>query len=357
MSLADSPLPPDWNLDSYFFELPSCLVAQNPSTKRDHSRMMLLSQQTTGIEHHSFYEIVDCLPDNAALVINNTKVLPSRLLGVRQTGGKIEALLLQEKKSGQWEARVKRAKRIKAGEVLSFCNDSIRAVALERLKDGNWLLEFENHETLMGKLEQFALAPIPPYIDRSAASEVDHGQDRERYQTCYAQQAGAVAAPTAGLHFTVNILEQLQKRGIPIIEVTLHVGIGTFAPIHCNDIRHHQIHSEYYKISPSNMDLLHQVLDDKRQLIAVGTTCVRVLETLARADRSTSPSGWTNIYIYPPYQFRWVRGLLTNFHLPYSTLILLVAAFYGREKLMHAYQVAIEQQYRYYSYGDCMLIL
>ncbi len=357
MSFPDASLPPDWNLDSYYFDLPSHLIAQKPAAKRDHSRMMLLSRQTMDIEHYPFYEIVNCLPDNTALVVNNTKVLPTRLLGHRQTGGKIEALLLKEMVPGRWEAIVKRAKRIKVGECLSFCSDAIPAIAVERLENGSWLLEFEHHETLMERLEQFALTPLPPYIDRSVASEEDHGQDRERYQTCYAQQAGAIAAPTAGLHFTASILEKLQEKGIPIIEVTLHVGIGTFAPIHCNDIRQHQIHSEYFKISSANMNLLHQALKEKRKLIAVGTTCVRVLESLAQQEVLSASSGWTNIYIYPPYRFQLVQGLLTNFHLPGSTLILLVAAFYGRKKLLHAYQVAIENQYRYYSYGDCMLIL
>lgn len=348
-------LPLDWDLDAYHFDLPTELIAQYPTVKRDHSRMMVLSRENSHIAHCHFFEIINRIPENAALVINNTKVFPARLLGHRATGGKIEALLLKENSCGRWEALIKRAKRIQSGEQLFFANDQIQAKAIERLTEGEWVLEFENDENLMEKLNRYALSPLPPYIQRTEEMSIGQKEDRERYQTCYAKNIGAVAAPTAGLHFTPEILERLKQKGIPIIEVTLHIGKGTFTPIHSRDIRKHQIHEEYFEISSSNRVLLQQMREEKRKLIAVGTTCVRVLETLA--NNETISSGWTKVFIYPPYRFQWVQGILTNFHLPRSTLILLVAAFYTREKLMPTYQKAIECQYRFYSYGDCMLIL
>lgn len=357
MSNANLSLPSEWDAHTYRFELPPEAIAQFPAQKRDHSRMMLLSLQTTEIKHYHFYDIVDLLPANTALVVNNTKVLPVRLLGVRATGGQTEALLVTEKRLGVWVAMIKRAKRIKLGERLSFCDGRIEATTLERLDNGQWVLEFDDPTTLMERLSQFALPPLPPYIERSHASEENHIEDRKRYQTCYAQNPGAVAAPTAGLHFTPEVLQRLEQKGIPLIEVTLHVGIGTFATIRSQDIRDHQIHSEYYEISESNLSLLKQSLKEKRKLVAVGTTSVRVLETLAKEPSLSQASGWTDIFIYPPYQFQLVQGLLTNFHLPDSTLILLVSALYGRDKLLYAYQTAIEEHYRFFSYGDCMLIL
>lgn len=317
--------------------------------------MMVLSQESVALTHCRFFEIVKILPENAALVINNTKVFPARLLGNRSTGGRIEALLLKEHSPGKWEALLKRAKRIKPGECLFFGEGNIKAVARERLQEGEWLLEFENHTHLLEKLTQHALSPLPPYIQRREDGLAAQKTDQERYQTCYAKKTGAVAAPTAGLHFTPEILEILRQKGIPIIEVTLHVGRGTFAPIHAQDIRQHQIHEEYFEISAAHMAALQQARKEKRKIVAVGTTCVRVLETLAKNPETLS--GWTNAFIHPPYDFRWVEGLLTNFHLPGSSLILLVSAFYGREKLLQAYQTAIAHQYRFYSYGDCMLIL
>ena len=348
-------LPSDWKLDSYRFDLPSTLIAQYPAERRDHSRMMILSRETSEITHRHFYQIVDSLSEDIALVLNNTKVLPTRLLGQRKTGRTVEALLLRERTPGQWEALIKHAKRIRPGDSLSFCSGHIPARAVTRLPEGTWVLEFEQYETLITRLEQHAYSPLPPYIDRTSTPDVDKLQDRVRYQTCYARLPGSVAAPTAGLHFTPEILGKLEQKGIPLIEVTLHVGLGTFALLRSQDIQQHKIHAEYFEITRSNQLRLQQARDDKRKLVAVGSTCARVLETMARHE--TLVSGWTNLYIYPPYDFQWVQGMLTNFHLPDSTLILLVAAFYGREPLMNAYQTAIEQQYRFYSYGDCMLIL
>lgn len=356
MKTSNLPSKIDWQLSSYHYELPTNLIAQNPASKRDGSRMMRLSQDHSEITHSQFHQITNLLPEDATLVINNTKVLPARLLGNRVTGGAIEALLLNERGNGQWEAMVKRAKRIKEGESLSFCEGHISAIAMKRMEDGHWLLEFDRHETLIERLQQYALPPLPPYIKRAPDNSIQNN-DHERYQTCYANNIGAIAAPTAGLHFTPDILNHLREKGIPIIELTLHVGIGTFTPIHVEDIRQHQMHKEYFEISEENMKALHQSLQEKRKLIAVGTTCVRVLETLAQTNRPSHTSGWTDIFIYPPYEFKWVKGLLTNFHLPSTSLMLMVAALYSREKLMVAYQTAIEERYRFYSYGDCMLIL
>ena len=343
----------DWNLDAYRFDLPPELIAQHPMPQREQSRMMVLSQKNTAMAHARFFEIVDLLPENAALVINNTKVVPARLLGHRSSGGKIEALLLKENSAGRWEVFLKRAKRIQPGECLFFGEGHIKGRAVRRLAEGAWLVEFENHPHLMEQLATHALLPLPPYIQRDGLE----GQkaDQERYQTCYAKKTGAVAAPTAGLHFTPQILECLKQKGLPIIEVTLHVGRGTFAPIHSKDIRQHSIHEEYFEIAPSQMEALQKARKEQRKVIAVGTTCVRVLETLAKNKGNFS--GWTDVFIHPPYDFQGVQGLLTNFHLPRSSLILLVAAFYGRQKLLEAYQTAIAAQYRFYSYGDCMLIL
>ncbi len=351
----------DWNLSAYDFDLPQQLIAQNPVAQRDHSRMMCLSRYNDRIEHAHFYDIVDRLPQEAVLVINNTKVVPARLLGTRPTGGTIEALLVRQEELGCWEALVRRAKRIKLGERLVFGEGDIEATAVERLSNGHWMLKFREPERLLERLDKSALVPLPPYIDRSNAPESQHQNDRERYQTCFAQNSGAIAAPTAGLHFTPAVLDQLHAKGLLLIEVTLHVGLGTFTPIRHDDVRRHAMHSEYFEVAPDSVERLHRALQDKKPVVAVGTTSVRVLETLAQSSiskPSSDPvSGWTDIYIYPPYQFKWVSGLLTNFHLPSSTLLLLVSALYGREKLMRAYREAILQEYRFFSYGDCMLIL
>lgn len=346
----------EYNLDSYYFELPEDLIAQHPLPERDQSRMMFFSRQSGKIEHLFFYDILRLIPDDAVLVINNTRVVPVRLIGQRPGGGKTEALLIEEQKNGVWKTIIKRAKRVKSGQILEFCNHQITARALERTDDGSWLLEFDNHETLRQRLEQFALYPLPPYIDRKKATNEIHEEDKKRYQTCFAKKSGAIAAPTAGLHFTEDILSQIKKRNIPVIEVTLHVGIGTFTMIRNRDIRQHSMHSEYFEIDDNNFQKLRQAIIDNRKIISVGTTSVRVLETLAQNNFSQL-SGWTDIFIYPTYKFKIVNGLITNFHLPQSSLILLVSAFCGKDNLLNAYKVAVEKKYRFFSYGDCMFII
>ena len=346
----------DWKLSSYDYKLPQSLIAQHPAPKREQSRMLFLERKSGKISNRNFTEIVSLLPESSCLVINNTKVLPARLPGKRQTGGKIEALLIEENNNGDWSAIVRKAGRIKQGERLEFCDGKLLAKAKERLEEGKWLLEFEETERLKERLEDVGLPPLPPYIERRQASDLQNTKDRERYQTCFATELGAIAAPTAGLHFTPEILTEIRNRGIEILEVTLHVGLGTFSSIDQEDIRKHKMHAEFFSVSSQTLRQLQVYQNNNKQMINVGTTSVRVLETLARQNFIES-SGWTDIFIYPPCKFTMTDGLLTNFHLPKSTLMLLVSAFCGREFLLSSYQHAVAEKYRFFSYGDCMLIL
>mgnify|MGYP001157018686 FL=1 len=346
----------DWELSSYDYEIPESLIAQRPAPRRDKSRMLFLERHSGKISHHNFSDIVSLLPESSCLVINNTKVLPARLTGKRQTGGKIEALLIEEKNEGYWSAIVRKAGRIKTGERLEFCGGVLRAVAKERLEEGEWLLEFEEPECLKERLEKVGLPPLPPYIKRQNASDLHNAKDRERYQTCFASKPGAIAAPTAGLHFTPEILAKIRNRGIEILEVTLHVGLGTFSSIDEEDIRKHKMHAEFFSVSAQTISQLQIFQQNQQCIIGLGTTSVRVLETLALKNFQVS-SGWTDIFIYPPHKFRIVNGLLTNFHLPKSTLLILVSAFCGRNFILGAYQQAATEKYRFLSYGDCMMIL
>ncbi|MBF0352847.1 MAG: tRNA preQ1(34) S-adenosylmethionine ribosyltransferase-isomerase QueA [SAR324 cluster bacterium] len=347
---------PQWNLHSYHFDLPENLIAQHPPPERGKSRMMRLSRENQTCQHDSFENIVECLPANTTLVLNNTRVLPARLRGQRATGGYIEILLIEEHSRGVWAAMMKNARSVKRGELLTFAEGYIQAHARERNAEGLWILEFDDPELFLKRLEQHGEMPLPPYIQRKQPEKTLREQDQTRYQTCFSKNIGAIAAPTAGLHFTPQILEQIRHRGIEVLEVTLHVGRGTFAPLLHEDIRQHPIHTEYFHISPEALTQLTESMRNHRKIVAVGTTSVRVLETLALHEFKKN-EGWTNIYIYPPYTFKVVQGMLTNFHLPESTLILLVSAFYGKDELLLAYQQAIAEHYRFYSYGDCMLIL
>ncbi len=346
----------DWKLSSYDYKLPQYLIAQHPAPKRDQSRMLFLDRKSGKISNRNFTEIVSLLPESSCLVINNTKVLPARIPGKRQSGGKIEALLIEENNNGDWSAIVRKAGRIKQGERLEFCDGKLLAKAKERLEEGEWLLEFEETERLKERLEDVGLPPLPPYIERRNASDLQNTKDRERYQTCFASEPGAIAAPTAGLHFTPEILTEIENRGIDILEVTLHVGLGTFSSIDQEDIRKHKMHAEFFSVSSQTLRQLQVYQNNNKQMINVGTTSVRVLETLARQNFQDS-SGWTDIFIYPPCKFKMTDGLLTNFHLPKSTLMLLVSAFCGRDLLLSSYQHAVAEKYRFFSYGDCMFIL
>ena len=346
----------DWKLSSYDYKLPQSLIAQHPAPKRDQSRMLFLERKSGKISNRNFTEIVSLLPESSCLVINNTKVLPARIPGKRQSGGKIEALLIEENNNGDWSAIVRKAGRIKQGERLEFCDGKLLAKAKERLEEGEWLLEFEETERLKERLEDVGLPPLPPYIERRNASDLQNTKDRERYQTCFATEPGAIAAPTAGLHFTPEILTEIENRGIDILEVTLHVGLGTFSSIDQEDIRKHKMHAEFFSVSSQTLRQLQVYQNNNKQMINVGTTSVRVLETLVRQNFQER-SGWTDIFIFPPCKFKMTDGLLTNFHLPKSTLLLLVSAFCGRDLLLSAYQHAVAEKYRFFSYGDCMFIL
>ncbi|MED5571301.1 MAG: S-adenosylmethionine:tRNA ribosyltransferase-isomerase, partial [SAR324 cluster bacterium] len=266
----------DWKLSSYDYKLPQSLIAQHPAPKRDQSRMLFLERKSGKISNHNFTEIVSLLPESSCLVINNTKVLPARIPGKRQSGGKIEALLIEENNNGDWRAIVRKAGRIKQGERLEFCDGKLLAKAKERLEEGEWLLEFEETERLKERLEDVGLPPLPPYIERRNASDLQNTKDRERYQTCFATEPGAIAAPTAGLHFTPEILTEIGNRGIDILEVTLHVGLGTFSSIDQEDIRKHKMHAEFFSVSSQTLRQLQVYQNNNKQMINVGTTSVRV---------------------------------------------------------------------------------
>ena len=296
----------DWRLESYDYDLPPELIAQQPADQRDSSRLLLLSRSQGTISHHRFPEILELIPAESCLVLNNTRVMPARLLGHRAAGGEIEALLVHEKFPGTWSALVRKAGRIKPGERLTFFEGQLAAKALERNDEGHWLLEFEAAEHLSEKLERFGLPPLPPYIKRKKTSEQQNQEDRERYQTCYASVPGAIAAPTAGLHFTPEVLEALRKRGTRVFELTLHVGLGTFSAVEDSDLRKHRMHSEHFQISEAVLNDLLEMKSEGKPIIAVGTTVVRVLESLA-LENYQRHSGWTDIFIYPPYELSLIH--------------------------------------------------
>jgi S-adenosylmethionine:tRNA ribosyltransferase-isomerase len=319
--------------------------------------MMVLHRGCDGWRHGTFLDLPELLPPDAVLVVNNTRVLPRRLVGTTGLNTIVEALLIEEPMPGRWVAMVRRARRIKPGAPVSFAQGALKAIATERTPEGYWVLEFTDPVTLPERLERHGLAPLPPYIGRPGASHDEQFQDRERYQTLYARVDGALAAPTAGLHFTPAVLGRLRARGIPVHEITLHVGIGTFAPVKTADPATHVMHAERYEITSQVAKALITARNEGRPIIAVGTTTVRTLETWALGGFLPGVMGETRLFIYPPFEFRTVHGMLTNFHLPKSTLLMLVSAFHGRERVLAAYREAVDQRYRFFSFGDCMLIL
>tara|TARA_Y100001970_G_C14218845_1_gene851340 strand:- start:856 stop:1908 length:1053 start_codon:yes stop_codon:yes gene_type:complete len=346
----------DWNLNSYDYILPKKLIAQYPSPKRDQSRMLLIERKSGKILNKKFSDIVSILPNSSCIVVNNTKVLPVRLNGKRNTGGKVEALLIEEINVGEWTAMLSNSRRIKKGEKIDFCSGELSAFAKNKLDNGQWELKFENSKHLKGRLEKFGLPPLPPYIERNEINDKLNNEDSNRYQTCFASEPGAIAAPTAGLHFTHEIMSKIKKKGIEILEVTLHVGLGTFKPILIQDIRKHKMHSEFFSVSSQTIEKIKYFKENNKKIFSIGTTSMRVLETLGQKNFKTK-SGWTDIFIHAPYKFKITDGLLTNFHLPKSTLIILVSAFCGRKFLLNSYKKAIVENYRFFSYGDCMMII
>ena len=342
-------------LNDFDYNLPSSLIAQSPARKRDYSRLLVLDRETSEITHQYFYNIVDCLKNGDILVLNNSKVFPARLFGKKETDGEVEILLQKEISRGIWEVI---GKNLKVGAVLTFPSSILKAEVLKR-DENIFTLEFNlNGTTFFREIEKIGKTPLPPYIKKDADTK-----DKSSYQTVYAKTVGSSAAPTAGLHFTPSLLEKIKDKGVQILEVTLHVGLGTFAPVKNDNILEHKIHSEYYSIDKKVLQSITEAKKEKRRIIAVGTTTTRVLEHLFSEATYNSKlttddlSGWTNIFIYPGYRFKCVDGLITNFHLPKSTLLMLVSAFAGKDKIDHAYKEAIGQEYRFFSYGDAMLII
>ncbi len=339
---------------SYF--LPEELIAQHPCSRRDHSRLLFLDKKQQNMNDLSFFQLPDLLQKDDVLVINDSKVIPARLFGKKQTGALMEILLLTKRKSDReyqtWEVLIRPAKRLREHDVVSLEGNG-EAKVLERISDKKWLLEFFAQEGFDNYLKKFGRAPLPPYIKRKKNASPDV-TDLERYQTIYARNPGSIAAPTAGLHFSEEVIQALRSKGIRVAPITLHVGYGTFLPIDVDEIEKHVMESEYYEISPESSRIIH----DARRLITVGTTSTRTLESACDENgHINASSGFTNLFIYPGYKFKKVDGLLTNFHLPQSTLFLLVCAFAGTDLIKKVYAHAVENKYRFYSYGDCMLIL
>lgn len=338
-------------LEEFDFDLPQELIAQTPLKERDHSRLLVLDKKTGEIEHKHFTDILDYVKEGDTLVLNNTKVLPARLIGEKvSTGAVIEVLLLKELEKNEWESLTKPARRVKVGDVISFGDGKLKATCTKVLEEGMRHFSLSYDGILLEVLEELGTMPLPPYIHEKL-------EDASRYNTVYAKQIGSAAAPTAGLHFTKELLEKLQQKGVHIAYVTLHVGLGTFRPVNVENIEDHHMHSEYYEMSEEVAKLLTKTKEDGHDIIAVGTTSVRTLETIMKKyHKFQACSGFTDIFIYPGYQFEGIDHLITNFHLPKSTLLMLISALAGKNHIMNAYQEAIKEKYRFFSFGDSMLI-
>lgn len=351
----------------FHYDLPRELIAQTPAARRDQSRLLVLNRRTNEISHRRFPDLLEYLVPGDVLVLNNSRVIPARLRGVNsKTGGKFEILLLQENQTNEWWAMLRPGKRAQIGTKINLLTldgsqSEISATVLEVNAEGHRRLKFSGAKNIFNELDSFGEIPLPPYIERAEL----RGEDRERYQTVYAHSSGSVAAPTAGLHFTTELLEKIKKLGVKICNVTLHVGLGTFAPVKTESLASHVMHEERFEISEETATAINRAKKEKRRVIAVGTTSVRVLESVARKNSGAvvSCADRTKIFIFPPGEFHIVDALVTNFHLPCSTLMMLISAFAapgetrGREIILSAYQNAIEQKYRFFSYGDAMLII
>jgi len=336
---------------SYFYELPKELIAQFPLENRTESRFLFLDKKSGKIEHHKFFEIIDFLKPSDVLVLNKTRVIPARLLGRKTTGAKVEIFLLNQVSDNIWECLVKPGKRLPKDSIVVF-NENLKGKILEISEGGNRIIEFAFQGNFQNILERIGKMPLPPYIKREAFEK-----DKQTYQTVYARENGSVAAPTAGLHFTEKLLQSIGEKGIEIVEVILHIGLGTFRPVKTENIAEHKMHSEYCQITKKTANKINAAKKGNRRIIAVGTTTTRTLESFAENGKLNSGSHWTDIFIYPGKKFRIIDGLITNFHLPESSLLMLVAAFAGYENMMNAYKIAVREKYRFYSYGDAMLIL
>lgn len=334
----------------FYYDLPEELIAQLPVYPRDHSRMLVFDKNTNQIEHKHFYDVVDYLKDGDVLVVNDTKVLPARIYGYKKTGAKVEFLLHKRLNLTDWEVLVKPARKAKPNEEIIFSNN-LKATVLSYGEEGLRTVKFDFNGVFEDELSKIGEMPLPPYIHEKL-------KDKDRYQTVYANKEGSSAAPTAGLHFTDELLKKIESKGVSIVKVLLHVGLGTFRPVKTDNILDHKMHSEFYCVSEESAKILNEAKKEGRRVIACGTTSVRVLES---ASTSTgvieAKSGYTEIFIYPPYNFKMVDALITNFHLPESTLVMLVSAFIGRENALNVYKTAVEEKYRFFSFGDACLFL
>ena len=340
------------DVKDFYYDLPQELIAQDPLEDRSSSRLMVLDKITGEVEHRHFKDITEYLSPGDCLVINNTKVIPARLYGVKEgTEAKIEILLLKRKENDIWETLVKPGKKCKIGTKIVFGEGILTGEVVDIVEEGNRLIQFHYEGIFEEILDRLGQMPLPPYITHQL-------QDKNRYQTVYAKYDGSAAAPTAGLHFTPELLQQVRDMGVEIAEVTLHVGLGTFRPVKETDVLKHHMHSEFYKIEQSEADKINKAKKEGHRVIAVGTTSTRTLESAADENGFlTEKSGWTEIFIYPGYQFKVIDALITNFHLPESTLVMLVSALAGREHVLAAYETAVEEKYRFFSFGDAMFIV
>src|SRR5690625_613876 len=338
-------------LSDFDYELPKELIAQTPLLDRESSRLLVLNKQTKKTSHQSFKNVIDYLNPGDSLVLNDTRVLPARLYGVKaDTFAKIETLLLNQLEDDKWEVLFKPGKKVHIGTVISYGDGSLKGVCLEKYEDGTALIQLKYDGILMEILNELGEMPLPPYIEESL-------KDQDRYQTVYAKASGSAAAPTAGLHFTEDYLTKIKEKGINIVFVTLHIGLGTFKPVMNENIEEHDMHSEYYILNKESAKVLNETKQNNKQIISVGTTSTRVLESnINEAGYFEAKSGWTDIFIYPPYTFKAIDGLITNFHLPKSTLLMLISAFVDRETILSTYKEAVNEKYRFFSFGDAMFI-
>ena len=346
-------------IEEFDYHLPEELIAQKPAEKRDASRLLVVHRDTGKTEHRHFYDILEYLQPGDCLVLNNSKVLPARLYGTKEgTGAKVEFLLIKRIEGDIWETMVRPGKRLKPGDAVSFSDDRLfRAVVRDYGEDGTRIVEFEYEGIFLERLEELGQMPLPPYIERDNNTE-----DRDRYQTVYAKNEGSVAAPTAGLHFTPELLEKAKAKGVKLAYVTLHVGIGTFRPVKVEKIEEHHMHFEEYYVDEETAKTINETILAGGRIVSVGTTSTRTVESAARLDEASGKylvqpgHGSTGIFIYPGYEFKIINALITNFHLPKSTLLMLISALYNREDILRVYKIAVEEKYRFFSYGDAMLI-
>lgn len=338
------------NKTDFYFYLPERLIAQTPLEKRDTSRLLHLDKTTGEIEHRHFYDVKQYLRKGDCLVLNDSRVLPARLIGARPTGGSVELVLLKDLGEGCWECLSRPGRKTKPGQEIVFGNGELTATVQSVTEGGNRIVKFQYEGVFLEVLERLGKMPLPPYIKEEL-------KDAERYQTVYSRELGSAAAPTAGLHFTMELLQEIEKMGVNICFVTLHVGLGTFRPVKAENIEEHEMHSEFCMVPADTAKTINETKRRGGRVIAVGTTSCRTLESFANEDGTIEEiAAWTNIFIYPGYKFKCVDALITNFHLPESTLIMLVSALAGRENILHAYEVAVKEEYRFFSFGDAMLI-